>query len=80
MGVWCWGWGCGGGGEEEEEEREEGEEGGEVHCILISQMMSSGFGRDGHLSSIRRENLSPFLFFPTTLPRTRRASLFCRNP
>ena len=41
MGVWCWGWGCGGGGEEEEEEREEGEEGGEVHCIV----MFTGFGR-----------------------------------
>ena len=48
-GLGVWSWGCVGCGEEEEEEREEGEEAGEeageVHCIVISRMMSSGFGR-----------------------------------
>ena len=52
---WLWEGGGGGG-------RGRGRGGGRGALLLLSQMMSSGFGRNGHLSSIRWGNLSQFLF------------------
>ena len=80
MGVWWWGCvGCG--REEEEEEREEGEEGGGVHCISISQVMFTGFDRNGHCILIDGENYFTVLSLQSHfLEAVGESLLFCRNP